>query len=306
MKLEHRFTVPAPFDAVWSSFDDLEGLVPCVPGAALTSAEGDEFAGTVKVKLGPISMTYNGTGRFVERDRGTGRVVVEAKGKDKRGNGTAGATVVAQVTDDGDSTSVDVTTDLTVTGKPAQFGRGVIQDVSNALLAQFVDCFSAKLAAGAEDGAGDVDDAADSDAVATDTAGAGGGTAAAETLDAQGSSGAGATHSTAGSHSTAGGRGSVASEIASGASGSQVTSGAAPASSASQRPESSPPLRRVTTPSVASAAPAELNLLGAVMPVLARRAALPIAVTALVVAVIALFRGRPCPTPGQSASAKGR
>ena len=145
MKLNHRFVVPAPFDVAWEAFNDIENMVPCVPGAALTSLEGDNFSGTVKVKLGPISMVYGGTGVFVERDKATGRMVVQAKGKDKRGNGTAGATVTAQITPEGTGTAVEVTTDLAVTGKPAQFGRGVIQDVSDKLLGQFVDCISAKL-----------------------------------------------------------------------------------------------------------------------------------------------------------------
>ncbi|HUG49682.1 MAG TPA: SRPBCC family protein, partial [Terrimesophilobacter sp.] len=145
MDLHHRFVVPASFDVAWDAFNDLEGLVPCVPGGELTAAEGDTFSGTVKVKLGPISMLYGGTGEFLERDKAAGRMVVKAKGKDKRGNGTAGATVVAQLTPEGTGTAVDVTTDLAVTGKPAQFGRGVIQDVSDKLLGQFVECISTKL-----------------------------------------------------------------------------------------------------------------------------------------------------------------
>ena len=109
---------------------------------------GDIFAGTVKVKLGPISLMYSGTGTFLERDESTGRLVVEAKGKDKRGNGTAGAKVTATIADAGDGqTSVDVLTDLQITGKPAQFGRGVIQDVSDRLLQQFVTCLQSKVGA---------------------------------------------------------------------------------------------------------------------------------------------------------------
>jgi uncharacterized protein len=145
MDLHHKFVVPASFDVAWDAFNDLEGLVPCVPGGELTAAEGDTFSGTVKVKLGPISMLYGGTGEFLERDKAAGRMVVKAKGKDKRGNGTAGATVIAQLTPQGTGTAVDVTTELAVTGKPAQFGRGVIQDVSDKLLGQFVECISAKL-----------------------------------------------------------------------------------------------------------------------------------------------------------------
>jgi len=162
VKLEHRFVVAAPPEAIWAAFDDLEGVAPCLPGATLTSVDGDEFSGTVKVKLGPISMVYSGTGRFVERDRDAGRVVVEAKGKDKRGNGTAGATVVAHIVADGDRTAVELSTDLAVTGKPAQFGRGVIQEVSDKLLGQFVDCFSARLASPTANTAGEPDAAAES------------------------------------------------------------------------------------------------------------------------------------------------
>lgn len=149
MKLNHKFVVPAGLDVAWAAFNDLGGLVPCLPGASLVSEEGDSFVGEVKVKLGPISMVYGGTGTFLERDKAAGRMVVEAKGKDKRGSGTAGATVTAQMTPEGTGTAVEVTTDLAVTGKAAQFGRAVIQDVSDKLLGQFVDCISAKLSNGA-------------------------------------------------------------------------------------------------------------------------------------------------------------
>lgn len=152
MELIHRFSVPASIDVTWAAFNDLEGIAPCFPGATLTSVEGDDFAGSVKVKLGPISMMYNGTGRFVERDEANHRAVIEAKGKDKRGNGTAGATVVAQLTPDGTGTAVEVATDLSITGKPAQFGRGVIQDVSDKLLGLFVDCIAARLGPDSEEG----------------------------------------------------------------------------------------------------------------------------------------------------------
>lgn len=152
MELVHRFTVPASIDLTWAAFNDLEGVAPCFPGATLTQVEGDDFTGSVKVKLGPIAMMYNGTGSFVERDQANYRAVIEAKGKDKRGNGTAGATVVAQLTPDGTGTAVEVSTDLSITGKPAQFGRGVIQDVSDKLLGIFVDCIAAKLGPESESG----------------------------------------------------------------------------------------------------------------------------------------------------------
>jgi carbon monoxide dehydrogenase subunit G len=148
VELTHEFTVPASVEDAWAAFNDLERITPCFPGAALTSFDGETFAGGVKVKLGPISMQYTGTGKFLERDEVAHRAVIEAKGKDKRGNGTAAATVTAELSDAGDSrTHVRVRTDLNVTGKPAQFGRGVMQDVSDKLLGQFATCLESRLAA---------------------------------------------------------------------------------------------------------------------------------------------------------------
>ena len=146
MELIHSFTVPGSVDDAWRTFMDLEVVGNCFPGATVTEVTAEGFSGTVKVKLGPIAQLYAGSGSFVERDDQARRAVIEAKGKDKRGNGTAGATVTIQLAPDGESaTRADVTTDLSVTGKPAQFGRGVMQDVSDKLLQQFVDCIEAKL-----------------------------------------------------------------------------------------------------------------------------------------------------------------
>ncbi|WEV77915.1 SRPBCC family protein [Janibacter cremeus] len=155
MDLEHQFSVTAPIDTAWATMMDIEGVAECFPGAALTAADGDSFEGTVKVKLGPIAMVYKGSGAFVERDDGAHRAVIEAKGRDKRGNGTAGATVTMSMVESGSETSVTVVTDLNVTGKPAQFGRGVMQDVSDKLLGQFVDCLSTKVGAPASPGSAD-------------------------------------------------------------------------------------------------------------------------------------------------------
>jgi carbon monoxide dehydrogenase subunit G len=146
MDLTHRFSVPAQMDEAWNAFNDLEGLAPCFPGATISSVEGDEFSGSVKIKLGPIALVYNGSGRYVERNDAERRVVIEARGKDKRGNGTATATVTAKFAGDGDQTQIEVFTDLAITGKPAQFGRGVISDVSDKLLNQFVSCVSDRFA----------------------------------------------------------------------------------------------------------------------------------------------------------------
>ncbi len=145
MDLEHSFTVPVDVDTAWAEFQDIGSVAGCFPGAQVTAVEGDTFNGSVKVKLGPIALVYNGSGTFTEKDEAAHRFVVDAKGKDKRGNGTAGATVTVTMDGSGGSTDVKVHTDLAITGKPAQFGRGVMQDVSDKLLGQFVSCLEERL-----------------------------------------------------------------------------------------------------------------------------------------------------------------
>jgi uncharacterized protein len=145
MELTHEFTVPVPVQEAWDHFQDIASVAECFPGAQVTSVEETTFQGSVKVKLGPISLVYNGSGTFTEKDETAHRFVVDAKGKDKRGNGTAGAKVTLAMTPNGDSTDVKVDTDLAITGKPAQFGRGVMQDVSDKLLNQFVACLEQRM-----------------------------------------------------------------------------------------------------------------------------------------------------------------
>ena len=145
MELQHTFIVPIGVDDAWTAFNDIEGIAPCLPGAAITSVEGDEFTGTAKVKLGPISLQYSGKGRWASRDEAEYRAVIEASGKDKRGNGTAAATITAHLEPEGPGTRVVVDTDLRITGRPAQFGRGVIQEVGTKLLDQFASCLSERL-----------------------------------------------------------------------------------------------------------------------------------------------------------------
>jgi uncharacterized protein len=142
MRLEQQFTVPVPVEEAWAVLLDLPRIAPCMPGATVTGVDGETFTGTVKVKLGPIMLTYQGQGRFLERDEAARRMVVEARGKDVRAAGTAAATVTAVLSDAGGTTTVDVATDLTVTGRPAQFGRGMISEVSAKLLKQFADCLA--------------------------------------------------------------------------------------------------------------------------------------------------------------------
>jgi len=147
MELSHQFTVPIGVEETWAHFNDIASVAECFPGAQVTEADEQSFAGSVKVKLGPIALQYNGSGTFVEKDEDAHRFVVDAKGKDKRGNGTAGAKVTVTMSDADGSTDVSVETDLAVTGKPAQFGRGVMQDVSDKLLGQFVACLEQRLTA---------------------------------------------------------------------------------------------------------------------------------------------------------------
>jgi carbon monoxide dehydrogenase subunit G len=150
VQLEHTFTVPADVEQAWQVLLDIERVAPCLPGAALDSVDGDDFTGTVKVRVGPIGLTYRGKASFVEKDAAAHRAVIRAQGKDARGNGTANATVTATLREQDGQTEVVVHTDLNITGKPAQFGRGVMVDVGNKLIGQFADCLAGKLAGGSE------------------------------------------------------------------------------------------------------------------------------------------------------------
>jgi carbon monoxide dehydrogenase subunit G len=160
MQLEHSFTVPVGIDDAWAVLLDIERIAPCMPGAAIASIDGDDFTGTVKVKLGPIGMTYKGKASFVEKDAIAHRAVIDARGRDARGNGTANAKVSATLTGQGTCTKVDVLTDLDITGKPAQFGRGVMVDVGNKLIGQFADSLAAQLTGDPSDAAADTNAAA--------------------------------------------------------------------------------------------------------------------------------------------------
>jgi len=140
MNLEHTFHVDAGLDESWRTLLDLERIAPCMPGAQLQEVDGDEYRGVVKVKVGPITAQYKGAARLVESDEAARRLVIHAEGRDTRGQGNASARITAVLAGDAGGTDVSVDTDLTVTGKVAQFGRGVMADVSQKLLGQFVDC----------------------------------------------------------------------------------------------------------------------------------------------------------------------
>jgi carbon monoxide dehydrogenase subunit G len=147
MELSNEFRVGVSVPEAWKVLTNVERIAPMLPGAQLQEVEGDEYRGVVKVKVGPISAQYKGQASFVERDEDAGRVVLKATGRDTRGQGNASALITATMTPDADGTKVSVVTDLTVTGKVAQFGRGVLAEVSAKLIGQFVDSLEADLAA---------------------------------------------------------------------------------------------------------------------------------------------------------------
>ena len=138
MELVHEFTVAVPVERAWDVLTDVERIAPCMPGAELTGVDGGTYRGQVKIKVGPITAQYKGTASFAEKDEAARRVVLKASGRDTRGQGTASATVTATMVADGGSTTVSIVTDRSVSGRVAQFGRGVMGDVSAKLLEQFV------------------------------------------------------------------------------------------------------------------------------------------------------------------------
>ena len=142
MELINEFEVDAPIDRVWSVLTDVERIAPCLPGAQLQEVEGDEYRGVVKVKVGPITAQYKGAASFVEKADARYRAVLRAEGRDTRGTGNAAADITAEMAPTATGTRVTVTTDLKVTGKVAQFGRGVMADVSKKLMGQFADNLS--------------------------------------------------------------------------------------------------------------------------------------------------------------------
>jgi uncharacterized protein len=145
VKLENEFTVPAPVDRAWEVLLDVERVAPCLPGAALTGSEGDEHQGTMTIKIGPITTRYQGTVRIEQADEASRRAVMRAQARDSRGQGTAAATITSTMEPVEGGTRVRVETDMRVTGPAAQFGRGVMQDVSAKLMGRFADCLAAEM-----------------------------------------------------------------------------------------------------------------------------------------------------------------
>ena len=166
MNISDQFRVNVPVDEAWRVLLDVERIAPCMPGAQLQEIEGDEYRGVVKVKVGPITAQYKGAARIIEADEAARRIVLKGEGRDTRGQGNASATVTVLLAADGSGTQVSVDTDLNVTGKVAQFGRGVMADVSSKLLGQFVSCLESNVLSGngaAAEAAPAADSAATSD-----------------------------------------------------------------------------------------------------------------------------------------------
>jgi carbon monoxide dehydrogenase subunit G len=250
MELDNAFTVPVPPDQAWDVLLDVQRIAPCMPGATVDEVDGDVVAGRIKVKVGPVSLTYRGTAKFTERDSDARMVVVEASGKETRGAGTASATVRASLEPSGTGTQVNMHTTMNVTGRPAQFGRGVIVEVGGKL----VDQFAQNLAHLIEGDSAGPDGAADPGGGAE--AGAVGG---ASVADADGPAGASADEQGAGVPQPAAGQ----------------TAG---------------PVSTVTAPQPAPAQEDSLNLVKLVGPVIAKRALPVVAAVVLALLTLGVWR----------------
>jgi carbon monoxide dehydrogenase subunit G len=292
VQLENSFTVPVPIDEAWRVLLDIERIAPCMPGAALDSVEGDDFTGRVKVKLGPINLTYQGKASFVEKDEAAHKAVIDGRGKDQRGNGTAAALITAQLKAEGDSTRVDVLTDLNITGRPAQFGRGVMTDVGNKLLGQFADKLAAQLGAGAE---------APTEAAAPPAPGAAATVAGAVeevAASAEASTTAGPAKKAAGAARTSA---AAAADRAAGDTVPVTTPASTPAEPATAAPGAAAPVTapattpagpaatRTTTPTRPAAEPEPIDLLEVAGGAALTRYAKPLGVVAAVLLVVALI-----------------
>jgi len=283
MELDHSFTVPVPPDRAWEVLLDVERIAPCMPGATVEEFDGEVVTGRIRVKVGPVSLTYRGTAKFTERDPDTRVVVVDASGKETRGAGTASAAVRASLVPSGEGTEVSIHTTMNVTGRPAQFGRGVIAEVGGKLVEKFAENLARMISDGGvgPDRADGAADAAVADAAVIDAGPAGAGPAGAGPADAgpadagpadagpasSASSGA-ASLSTATSSAENAGDGSAAT-------GSAVATDAGPAPAGSESAAAPPPVRTATVPPAAQNQDS-INLVRLVGPAVLKRV-LPVA-----------------------------
>jgi carbon monoxide dehydrogenase subunit G len=265
IELDHSFTVPVPPDQAWDVLLDVKTIAPCMPGATVDEVDGDVVNGRIKVKVGPVSLTYKGTAKFTERNPETRVVVVDAAGKETRGSGTASATVRASLTPDasGSGTEVTMHTTMNVTGRPAQFGRGVMVEVGGKLVEQFAANL-AKLIAGDTGSAGSGGDAGSGDAVTGGAVSGGAGSSAPAGTSDAGTSDAG---------SSVGG----ASDAGSSGAGAGADGASAPAATADARTGNGSGGAAVSTaagPVASTSAPAQedsLNLVKLAGPVILKR-----------------------------------
>ncbi|HET7479040.1 MAG TPA: SRPBCC family protein [Rubrobacteraceae bacterium] len=247
MKINNEFTVSAPVETAWDTMLDLEKVAPCLPGAAIQESTGDrEYKGTMKVKIGPITASYKGTVKIEEADEANHRAVINATGRDARGQGTASATIVTTMQGEGDQTKVQVETDMHLTGRAAQFGRGIAQDVASKMLGQFANCLEEELAGGGlAGGESSATESAGNGASAGAAAPASDGAGSQEAPPAAPAGGAGtlgSVVSAAPGTAAAGGTsaGAVVSGGSAGAAASAPTAGSGPSSGAQAAPRREP------------------------------------------------------------------
>jgi carbon monoxide dehydrogenase subunit G len=269
MELDNSFTVPVPPDVAWSVLLDVARIAPCMPGATVDEVDGEVVNGRIKVKVGPVSLTYKGTANFTERDESARKVSVEASGKETRGAGTASAVVTASLSPaEGDSTLVTMHTTMNVTGRPAQFGRGVMVEVGGKLVEKFAENLALQLTA--DGAAASADAAADGAAAGDEAASADADGAAAGDGAADGAASAGPADEAAGS-----GTGTADSGTAEADQSGPASEGAATETAS------------VVTPPPAPAQEDSLNLVRLVGPAILKRV-LPVA--AIIAAVALLGR----------------
>jgi carbon monoxide dehydrogenase subunit G len=226
MELNHSFTVPVGVDRAFEVLTDIERIAPCMPGASIDSVDGDEFTGKVKVKVGPMQVTYRGKAKYAELDRDNHSAVIEARAQEMRGSGTANATITADLTEQGaDETEVTVVSNLSITGRPAQFGRGVMNEVGAKLLNKFADCLASRLAG--DDDADEQDESSSTpEQPVSSGAGSNGSSAAASEQEITQSAGAAPTQPASGA---------AAAAATAAPSAAATTSGATPADAATER-----------------------------------------------------------------------
>ncbi|MEU9786478.1 SRPBCC domain-containing protein [Streptomyces phaeochromogenes] len=280
MDFTNEFRVNLPPDQAWSLLTDVERIAPCMPGAQLTGVDGDTYNGVVKVKVGPMTVQYKGVVSFEEKDDEARTAVLHARGRDTRGQGNADARVTARLVPDGDGTRVTVDTHLTITGRIAQFGRGVIEEVSGKLLAQFVDNLEGQLATEKEQADDRAQNQVQESVAPTPEAGATAGTGA------EPEAGAGIASSATPESASAGGAtvdNAPAAEAPRKAAPSAPTSSTAPATPASNgvRPAEAPAVSRTQAP----AEPEPLDLMSVARGAVLKRA-LPAAIVLAVVVVV--------------------